>query len=177
MKGKRVAFLLVGLLTGAAIGLVVLFRRPHSTAGAQRRPPVVSAAASDFTLTSVESQQVTLSDLKGQGVLVNFWATWCPPCLDEMPLLEQYSQKYPGSLVVLGINYQEQDELVEKFRQENSISFPLLLDPSGKVADLYYVHNFPMSFFIDSEGTIRAQHLGVLTEDQLVRYLKLIGIE
>ena len=171
-------FLLVGLLAGAAIGLAVLFRVSHSAAGAaQRRPPVVSAAASDFTLTTVDSQQVTLGDLKGQGVLVNFWATWCPPCMEEMPLFERYSQKYQGKLVVLGINYQEQDELVDKFRQENGISFPLLLDLSGKVADLYYVHNFPMSFFIDSEGTIRAQHLGLLTEDQLVRYLKLIGIE
>ncbi len=178
MKGKQVAFLLTGLLAGAAIGLAVLFRDPQvATDAAQRRPPAVGAAASNFTLTTVDSNQVALSDLKGQGVLINFWATWCPPCKDEMPLLEQYSQKHQGELVVLGINYQEPGDLVDKFRQQNNISFPLLLDPSGRAAELYYVHNFPMSFFIDSDGTIRAQHLGLLTEDQLVRYLKLIGIE
>lgn len=178
MRNRQVAYLLAGLLAGAVIGFGVIFLGSGPTPEtAQRLPPAVGAAASDFTLSDFDSHPVSLSDHKGRGVVINFWATWCPPCKEEMPLLEAYSQKYSGSLVVLGVNYQEQDDVVRKFVQENGIGFPLLLDRSGTVADTYYVHNFPATFFIDSQGIIRAQHLGLLTEQVLVRYLKTIGIE
>lgn len=177
MKTKPVAFLLAGLLAGVVIGVVVVFNGSRSAGAEQRRPPTVGSEAGDFTLTDLDGNSVTLSDFKGQAVLINFWATWCPPCEDEMPLLEQVSQQYQGRLVVLGVDYLEEEDAVRQFGQKNGLNFPLLLDSSGVVADGYYVHNFPMTFFIDPQGFIRAQHMGLLTESQLVRYLKTIGLE
>lgn len=179
MRSKPVAFLLAGLLAGVIIGIgIVVYNQSRSTTGAaQRRPPTVGSAANDFTLLDLDSNSVRLSDYKGQAVLINFWATWCAPCEEEMPLLEQFSKKYQDRLVVLGVNYLEQEHEVRQFSQKLGVSFPLLLDSSGVVADSYYVHNFPMTFFIDPEGITRAQHMGLLTEDQLVRYLKTIGLE
>jgi thiol-disulfide isomerase/thioredoxin len=178
MRVKQGAFLLAGLLVGVVIGVLVVMSGPKSPAGAERRiPPSVGVAVRDFSLADVDSSQVKLSDYRGKAVLINFWATWCPPCKEEMPLLERYAQKYNGSLVVLGVNYLEQGEVVRSYRQENGVSFPLLLDPSGTVADLYYVRNFPTTFFVDADGILRGQHLGQLSEEMLVRYLKTIGVE
>ncbi|RPJ42604.1 MAG: TlpA family protein disulfide reductase, partial [Chloroflexi bacterium] len=108
---------------------------------------------------------------------INFWATWCPPCKEEMPLLERYGKKYAGKLVILGITSNEQPEVVEPFVKGMGLTFPILVDHEGAIADRFYVNNYPYTFFVDGEGILRGQHIGIIKEDQLVRYLKMIGLE
>ena len=178
MKWKGPALLLGGLLLGVLLGVVVLWSSPDNPTTTNRQlPPTVGSPAGDFTLRGLDGQVYDLSDLKGTPVVINFWATWCPPCKEEMPLLEEYARKYPDQMVILGVDYQEKEDVVRAYKEEVGVTFPILLDRTGSVADTYYVRNFPMTFFVDTEGMIRAQHLGLLTEDLLVRYLQTIGIE
>ncbi len=178
MKYKGFLILFGGLLVGISLGAVVYFGEPAQPADAQRRlPPTIGAAVSDFELAVLNGQTQRLGELKGRPVLINFWASWCGPCKEEMPILNVLAQKYPEDLVVLGINYAEPVEVVAEFAAAEGIIFPILLDQDGQVAGLYFVRNYPTTFFIDAEGTLQAQHIGLLSESLLARYLALIGIE
>lgn len=186
---KGILFLLGGLLLGVALGALVLYSGPSQPGSTSRRtPPTVGSPVPDFTLALLdgeglaseglasEGDEARLSELKGRPVVINFWATWCAPCEQEMPLLQQYADRYEGQLALLGVDYEEDESVVREFVTEREITFPILLDRSGIVANQYYVRNFPTTFFVDSEGVLRAQHLGMLTEELLEKYLKTIGI-
>jgi peroxiredoxin len=139
--------------------------------------PVVGAPAPDFELAALDGGRVRLNDLRGQVVALNFWATWCEPCRAEMPLLDEAAQTYAeAGLVILGIDADEPARLVADFRDELGLSFPLLLDPRGDVQQLYRVRGYPMTVFVDREGIIRVQHVGIMNERQLERYLASLGI-
>lgn len=177
-KLKGIAFLLVGLLVGGILGALVLLGGPAGNAsGSRRLPPTVGSPVKDFQLDTLDGSTLRLSDLQGKSVVINFWATWCAPCKEEMPLLNQYAEKYAGQMTVLGVNFGETEEQIEGFLVETPVTFPILLDATNAVTDDYYVRSFPMTFFVDAEGVLRAQHLGMLSEALLARYLKTIGIE
>ena len=172
------ASVLVGLVGG-----LLLFRAPPSSAaggaadaGQVDPAPIVGAPAPDFSLETVDGQRVTLSDLQGKVVAVNFWATWCAPCRLEMPDLEARAEQFPDRLSVLGVNFAETAEEVEAFRKEVGIEFPLLLDPKADVQRLYRVLGYPTTFFVDEEGTIRYQHIGLMSPGQLDAYLEGMGL-
>lgn len=179
MQGKQRLFLLGGgLLAGVLIGALVLVLSANRPAQSSRRlPPTVGNPVPDFILPLLDGGSQRLSDLKGKPVVVNFWATWCGPCRAEMPLLDRYAAKYDGKLVVIGVNSEEKESVIRPFQKELGIRFPLVLDQTGSVTILYFVHDFPFTFFVDKDGVLRAQHLGQLDENVLVRYLKTIGIE
>lgn len=178
MKYKGVLFLIGGLLVGVLLGTTVFWGGPGWTAGAQQPlPPAIGSLVSDFELPALSGPAQRLSELKGRPVVINFWATWCGPCKEEMPLLNRLAREYPENLVVLGVNYAESVDVVEEFVAEEGITFPILLDEAGQVADLYFVRNYPATFFIDAGGVLRAQHIGLLSENLLARYLELIAIE
>ncbi|MFQ6058716.1 MAG: redoxin domain-containing protein [Anaerolineae bacterium] len=141
-----------------------------ATAG---RVAKVGSPAPDFTLPDLEGQPVSLSRLKGQPVMINFWATWCPPCRFEMPLIEAAYQKYKDQgFVVVAVDVQEPQELVEAFVQRFGLSFPVVLDSAGEVSSIYRVRGLPRSFFVDREGVIRAMKAGaLLREEELEGYL------
>ncbi len=136
--------------------------QPKSTHSA--RPdvgPKVGNQAPDFNLKSLDGKSVRLSDFRGKPVLVNFWATWCPPCREEMPTLEKAYQKYRDQGVVfLGIDKQEDAETVRKFVSQNGYSWTFLLDSDDQVGRSYYVSAIPTSFFIDRQGIVRDIYLG-----------------
>ena len=134
------------------------------------------APAPDFELTNLSGQAVRLSDLRGHPVVVNFWATWCGPCRLEMPLLQKYADRYPQDLRILAVNDGEAAGDVQKFVDELSLRFDVLLDPAEKVTNLYRVRAFPSTFFLDADGNVRFQHIGTLNEDQLVGYLGKLGV-
>jgi len=99
------------------------------------------------------------------------------PCRAEMPLLDAALEKYADAgLVILGIDADEPASLVADFRDEFGLTFPLLLDPGAEVQQLYRVRGYPTTFFVDREGIIRAQQVGIMSESQLERYLGLLGI-
>ncbi|MBE0698936.1 MAG: TlpA family protein disulfide reductase [Anaerolineaceae bacterium] len=177
MKLKGLLFLIGGLLIGVLLGVLIVFGGSSNHQGAgQRIPPTIGSAVKDFTLEKLDGEPLKISGVRGKPLILNFWATWCPPCKEEMPLLAQYADAYSDQLVVIGVNYAEEKDLVERFVNEQNITFPILLDKSGTVADIYFVRNYPMTFFIDKDGVLRAQHLGQLTNDVMIRYLELIGI-
>jgi thiol-disulfide isomerase/thioredoxin len=128
--------------------------------------------APDFSLETLAGGEVSLSDHLGDVVLINFWATWCAPCRAEIPAIEAVHQaRLNDGFVVLGVNYQESRDAVEPFARELAISYPVLLDESGRVMETYRAIGLPMSILVDREGIIQVRHAGLLTEAQLDDYL------
>lgn len=170
-------FLTAGLIMGLLFGGIVYIALPGGAAASRRPdPPTTGAEMADFTVEGLNRADVSLSDLRGKPVILNFWASWCPPCREEMPLLKRLSSEYGGQVYIIGLNYAEDAVTVQDFVTENRITFPVWLDPQGKISDLYYVHSYPTTFFIDAEGILRAQHIGQLLEDDLSKYLSAIGV-
>ena len=132
--------------------------------------------APDFTLSDLDGNSVSLSDYAGTPLLVNFWATWCPPCRSELPLIQQYQDQYAGDFVVLAVDGAETAEDVRSFVEAQGYTMMFLLDTDYAVAELYQVRGFPTSVFIDADGAIQKVHIGELTEPMLIAYLDMIGI-
>ncbi len=131
----------------------------------------------DFTLTDLQGKSWTLKDLKGKVVLVNFWATWCPPCRKEMPDLERLYKKFAGQgLVVLAISDEESAKVVP-FIAQARYSYPVLLDPGRKVSSEFVVEGIPKSFVYDREGKLVAQSIDMRTEHQFREMLAIAGLK
>ncbi len=129
--------------------------------------------ARDFALESLAGAEVSLADHAGKVVLVNFWATWCPPCMAEIPELQEAYETYQDEeLVVLGINVEEPREIVEPFVQSMGMTYPVLLDENGQVMEMYRALGLPMSLIVDRQGVIQVRHVGYLSAEQLERYLE-----
>lgn len=122
--------------------------------------PAVGRVAPDFTLTTVTGETVQLSALRGQPVVLNFWATWCGPCQREMPALEASSQRFAGQVVFLAVDQGESQEVVQSYLDELGITFAVPLDTEMSVGDRYQVLGMPTTFFVDSEGIIRQVWMG-----------------
>lgn len=123
----------------------------------------VGFSAPDFSLLSLDSQEQTLTDLGGKPLILNFWASWCPPCKAEMPAFEEAFQEYSSSgLQIIAINATNQDSLadVSRFVQEYKLSFPILMDQTGEVSKDYLIHSLPTTYFIDKHGIIKEVIIG-----------------
>jgi peroxiredoxin len=131
----------------------------------------------EFTLKDLSGKSWTFSELRGKVVLVNFWATWCPPCRKEMPDLEAlYARFAAKGFVVLGISDEEAAK-VEPFIRERKVSFPVLLDPGRKVNDMFVVEGIPKSFVYDRDGKLVAQSIDMRTQKQFLEMLAKAGLE
>ena len=131
----------------------------------------------EFTLTDLSGKTWTFSELRGKVVLVNFWATWCPPCRKEMPDLEAlYGRFGAKGFVVLGISDEEAAK-VEPFIRERKISFPVLLDSGRKVNEMFVVEGIPKSFVYDREGKLVAQSIDMRTRKQFLEMLGKAGLK
>ena len=123
--------------------------------------PKVGAHAPDFTLPVLDGQSISLSDLRGRAVVLNFWATWCGPCVAEMPHLQEVFEERAGDdLSMFLINIAQGSGTVRQFVQANGLSIPVLLDSRGDVATRYDIRAIPATFFIDKEGNIQAIKVG-----------------
>lgn len=133
---------------------------PGAVSGGER--PAEGELAPDFTLTTPGGEPVALSDFRGKTVVLNFWATWCPPCRAEMPELQQvWEERGEGrDLVVLAVDVEESADAVTDFVENFGLTFPVALDADGSVADRYGLPGLPSTFFIDAEGVLRSQVLG-----------------
>jgi thiol-disulfide isomerase/thioredoxin len=127
--------------------------------------PNVGEVAPNFEYTLSDGTRHQLSDLHGKKVLLNFWATWCEPCRAEMPDLQQVLANYGDSVIVLGVNKLETAAVIPPFAEELGVSFPLIVNTDGAIANRYGAKNIPSSFFINTDGTIGARRIGVMTYD------------
>lgn len=130
----------------------------------------VGKKAPDFILSDLNGEKHRLSDYKGQGVILNFWATWCKPCEREMPLFESQYQNYKDKGVqVLAINVGETDVVVNEFVNRHNLTFPILIDKNQEVLTAYRVDPLPVTFFIDKDGyVVRVQTGEIISEDILI---------
>jgi peroxiredoxin len=123
--------------------------------------PSVGSVAPEFTLTTLDDQTVSLSNLQGQVVLINFWATWCPPCREEMPAIQNvYDRHRDDGFTVLAVNLLETNANVEAFAEELDLTFPILMDRRGQVFERYRVRGLPTTFFVDQAGVIQNVKVG-----------------
>ncbi|MBE3599493.1 MAG: TlpA family protein disulfide reductase [Limnochordaceae bacterium] len=197
-------FLLLVVATGAALRLAQLRTRPLSPAGASLSTPgaivsngtqptaagtpdqalaagtdvpVVGSPAPDFVLEDIQGRKVRLQDLQGKPVLINFWATWCPPCREEMPHIEEFHRKYGDRVTVLGVDVGESPQKVKDFLGREKYSWRFALDESGEVMQKYLVFAIPTSFFLDKDGVIRAKFIGPMQPAHLRDFARQAGAE
>jgi len=144
------------LLIILTLGLLIA-----SCSGGTEQVATAGSQAPDFQLLNLDGQPVSLSNLRGKPVLVNFWATWCPPCRAEMPFIQEIFREWSDAgLVILAIDIGENPSTVKGFMESYGFSFPVLLDTSRDVALKYNVRGIPTTFFIDKNGIIKVVKVG-----------------
>lgn len=134
--------------------------------------PQTGFLAPEFELMTLADETIKLSDLRGQAVLVNLWATWCPPCRAEMQTIETVYNDYKDEgFTILAVNMTYQDDLaaVQPFVDEQNLTFPILLDTTGQMGNVYQLHSLPSSYFIDREGIIWEVVIGGPMAEALLR--------
>jgi peroxiredoxin len=177
-SGKGLLMLVMGLAVLTVGGCLGSNRNFTSSASPAGQPtssaradvgPDVGKQAPDFTVKTLDGATLHLSDFRGSPAMINFWATWCPPCKVEMPDIEKSYQSHKGEgLVILGIDMAEDAATVSNFvRQQNHYSWTFILDPDSKASDAYNVDGIPASFFIDRDGVIRDYKLGAMSGAEL----------
>ncbi|WP_261663766.1 TlpA family protein disulfide reductase [Deinococcus sp. Marseille-Q6407] len=159
----------------AALGAALFSPSRNETAGG----PLVGKPAPDFQLVSLDGSKVSLSELRGRPVVLNFWASWCGPCRGEAPLFRELSEKQgSGGLAVVGVLFEEKKEQnARDFIKEYALAYPNLRDPNLNTAIDYGVAAIPETFFIDKDGVIRYKDKGGLDRERLNTGLKTIGVE
>lgn len=179
-KSNKLVTIVVGIWIGVCVGAVVVaavimfgpsFLQRGGVAGIE-----TDVAAPDFELVDLSGNIVRLQDLHGQAVVVNYWATWCGPCVREMPMFQKYHELYSGKMVMIGVDQEESAEVVKTFLQDFDLNYPILLDEKSDVSKAYQVMVLPTTFFIDQEGILRYRHVGYLEEDQFRAYLGKLGV-
>lgn len=166
--GKRGLIWLAVAALAVAAGLswrTGIIGRVTGRSGAEEKEekPLAGYLAPDFSLRTLDGQQVRLSDFRGRVVLLNFWATWCPSCRQEMPVLQKFFDEKGNRVQLLTVDIDEPEKVVRDFMQSNGYSFPVLMD-NGEVTSLYRVTAIPTTFFIDARGVIMGKHMGPLDE-------------
>ncbi|MEW4327196.1 redoxin domain-containing protein [Rossellomorea marisflavi] len=127
--------------------------------------------APDFTLTTLEGEKVNLSDYRGKKVLLNFWATWCPPCKAEMPHMQEfYELNEDGAIEILAVNLtsvDKGDKKIQEFVDDYGLTFPIPLDEGGDISELYQAYSIPTSYIIDSKGIISKKIIGPMDGEMM----------
>ncbi len=169
-----VVVLVVGGIYLGISGSSVQFSEPAKLVG-------VGDVAPDFQLEDTEGNQVSLSGLRGKVVLINLWATWCPPCIEEMPSMEKLYEAMAGEdFVLLAVNAEANGrKVVPEFLQKTPYTFPILYDDKGVVQALYGVSKFPESFILRKDGTIAEKIIGPLdwASPKTIAYFKNLSQE
>ena len=169
-----VPLVLLGLGLVLIVASVLLLRRDETTqADLSAVPAQVSFPAPEVTLSDTRGETRSLADYRGQVVLVNLWATWCPPCKEEMPALQSFYEKQKGNgFTIIAINDGDPTEDVIQFEKEYRLTFPIWLDPEYYATEqAFKTINLPSSFVIDREGTVRLRWVGGVSRRTLDKYV------
>ena len=164
-KGRRInlrsLFLIFLIVIGLGIIALLQTKRFLNGKSAESRP-VTGLPAPNFTLPGLDGKMVSLNDYRGKVVLLNIWATWCPPCVDEMPSMQKLHQTLKDErFEILAVSIDESGmKIVRPFMKKHRLSFPALLDPKGDIKRLYQITGVPESFVLDKNGTIVEKIIG-----------------
>lgn len=178
VENKKNWNILISFTLLISIGWVYLSRIPEdeTTGGAPPPSPREGFSAPGFTLEVLNADDTeintSLSQYRGQVVMINFWATWCPPCREEMPAIQSVYEDYKESdFVVLAINttFQDNEADVQAFVNEYNLTFPILLDRTGDVSQQYQLRGLPSTYFVDRKGVIQAVIVGGPMNETLIR--------
>ncbi len=149
-----VAAVLPVILLGLMV-LVLITRSPASSATA------IGKMAPDFTLADLDGNPVRLADFRGRPVIINFWASWCGPCVEEFPVLDDALDRHRASgLAIVGVVYQDRSEAARAFMERTGAPWPATMDPGDRVATAYGILAPPETYFVGRDGTIRARQIG-----------------
>ncbi|MED1471183.1 redoxin domain-containing protein [Bacillus salipaludis] len=161
VKKVIAAVVLITLLTVAIVQAMDKKAEPESktTQTSASDGLEVGAKAPDFELKTLAGDKIKLSDLRGKKVMLNFWATWCPPCKAEMPAMEKFYKQKDKDLVILAVNIDPQLD-VKGFVNKNKITFPILLDTDDQVNETYQILSIPTTYFINTKGIIENKFTG-----------------
>lgn len=137
------------------------------------RPPRIGSKAPDFTVTDSE-RTVTLSKFEGKPVVLNFWATWCPPCIEEMPSLIQLQDRLKDKVTVVAVSLDVDESAYKRFVTDRKLNMVTVRDADQKSNTLYGTYKFPETYIIDSKGTIRRKFIGAVNwnDPQIEEYLR-----
>lgn len=153
--------LLFALLLFLGSGWTWINRLPDDVVFAKDTPrPAVGYPAPEFRLKTLSGENFALSELRGKPVVLNFWATWCGPCRNELPALQKASERYADEVAIIGVDQAEPAETVQQYVDELGLTFMIPLDHNHDAANAYEVTLMPTTYFIDAEGIIRSVHLG-----------------
>ena len=148
---------MTGIALAGAVGLVLLFASPSYRQG---EPSLAGSRAPEFAFT-LDGKPAKLADLRGKVVVLNFWATWCAPCVEEMPSLERLHQELASKgVVVLGVSVDEDAEAHDKFLRDRKITFPTFRDPSKKTPMSYETFMYPETYIIGADGRVARKIIG-----------------
>lgn len=165
----RHKLLLISILTISVIGM-------NGCTPSQDDSAMIGQPAPGFALPDLAGNEFGLEQARGNVVLIDFWATWCPPCLRALPHIQAIHARFEGKgLIVLGIN-NEDPAKVSQFATEKGLTFRTLSDPSGGVFDAYGVEGIPTTVLIDAEGVVRRVYVGYTAEEELLSALAELGV-
>jgi len=154
-KRNLLKLLVLAAIVAGAIFLALQSRRS--------RPLEVGDVAPDFTLPTLTQTSVSLHDYRHGVVVVNFWATWCPPCIEETPSLQEFAERMRGrGVTVIGVSVDQDQAALERFVASAQLSFPIARDPEQAVSARYGTFKFPESYVIDAEGRIARKIVGAI---------------
>ena len=182
-KGRFPASILVlvaiAALFGFGMGYIIISSQPSSDnpiivlPTSSLQPVGLDKPAPEFTLNTLAGAPVSLKDFRGKRVLVNFWASWCPPCVQETPdLVAAYKALGDNSIAFVGIGTQDETAKLKKFADDNQVPYTIVEDPKGKISDAYGVIGLPTTVLIDGNGIVRKVFTGPVTKDQVIGELK-----
>lgn len=144
---------------------------PAQTPAAPETGITVGKTAPSFTLQAMDGKPVKVGE-KGKITVLNFWATWCPPCRQEMPELEVFAKKHKDDILFSAINLQESPEKVREYLKQNNFTMPVLLDTDGKAGTAFLIRAIPTTIILDKHGVIQFRKSGPVTADELETVLK-----
>lgn len=172
MNGKSVMKTVILLVILVAIGWTI-----YSAVTKDKQPQLATGKpAPDFIAKDLTGKEYRLSELKGKGVILNFWGTWCEPCRDEMPALQEMSETLKNQgVLVLGVNNGESDVTVQAFVKQYGLTFPILLDKRLDISKAYQVVNLPTTYFIKHDGTLAMRVIGPLNVNTILDNAKKIA--
>ncbi len=167
------------LVAASVLPLILLallaWRLVAAPAASTAPAAAIGSSAPGFSLTDLDGTQVSLAALRGHPVIVNFWASWCGPCIEEFPLLQQAATEHAADgLVVVGIVFSDRADAARSFMARMGARWPTAMDPGGSVAARYGIYAPPDTFFIDRNGVIAGRQIGQLSQQDLNRQLDTI---